>query len=556
MTIKRHVYAAVISVFLIVAANGSQAQTPSRNWTDYDMSRSLNMTQQFGFPVHQNGLFKNGHFDFRDRSIGRRDNSLLAQGLLSGNSVQRLAGGRLAQIGSSFQSSSAAVRSNVVFPMAPPPAPVTGTGTIGQITKWIGTNPNGVFILGDSVITELNGNIGIGTSTPISRLEAVNPAGTAVVGRSSTGIGISGISIDGLAGRFSGDVAISGHVGIGGAGVSGSTLEVEGQIHSTRGGFKFPDGTLQTTASVDALTTVAHNATLTGNGTGGSPLGAAVPLMLSGSGRSIITALNNATGGDGVVVSVGPEAFGVVASGGIGIKATGTNGAGVVAQGAIVNGGFIAPVGVAAYGGTTGSLSGDGIFAVPGEGFAGYAGNFQGDVNVTGSLVNAAASLKIDHPLDPTNKYLYHSFVESPEMMNIYSGNITTDLSGEAIVILPDYFEALNTEFRYQLTVIGTFARAIIASKINNNRFTIKTESPNVEVSWQVIGIRHDAFAKIHRTPVEEQKPERERGYYLHPEVFGHPPEEGVEWVRNPDLMQLLKLLKDYGTHRLYSKDR
>jgi hypothetical protein len=65
---------------------------------------------------------------------------------------------------------------------------------------------------------------------------------------------------------------------------------------------------------------------------------------------------------------------------------------------------------------------GDGIFGgqVPG-GFAGY---FSGNVKVTGSLSKGGGSFKIDHPLDPANQYLYHSFVESPDMMNIYNGNV------------------------------------------------------------------------------------------------------------------------------------
>jgi hypothetical protein len=45
----------------------------------------------------------------------------------------------------------------------------------------------------------------------------------------------------------------------------------------------------------------------------------------------------------------------------------------------------------------------------------------------TGSIAKAGGSFKIDHPLDPKNKYFYHSFVESPDMMNVYNGNITTD---------------------------------------------------------------------------------------------------------------------------------
>ena len=42
-------------------------------------------------------------------------------------------------------------------------------------------------------------------------------------------------------------------------------------------------------------------------------------------------------------------------------------------------------------------------------------------------------------------------------MMNIYNGNVTTNARGLATVVLPDYFEGLNGEFRYQLTVIGQF---------------------------------------------------------------------------------------------------
>jgi len=85
----------------------------------------------------------------------------------------------------------------------------------------------------------------------------------------------------------------------------------------------------------------------------------------------------------------------------------------------------------------------------------GYAGYFSGDAHVTGSLSKGGGSFKIDHPLDPENKYLYHSFVESPEMMNVYNGNALLDANGEAWVELPDWFETLNRDFRYQLTCIA-----------------------------------------------------------------------------------------------------
>jgi hypothetical protein len=137
---------------------------------------------------------------------------------------------------------------------------------------------------------------------------------------------------------------------------------------------------------------------------------------------------------------------------------------------------------------------------------AAKAGLFNGDVQVTGTLVKSAGSFRIDHPLDPENKFLSHSFVESPDMMNIYNGNIVTDAKGEATVVLPAYFEALNREFRYQLTVVGQFAQAIVSEKISANRFKIRTDKPGIEVSWQVTGVRRDKFAEENRVKVETEK--------------------------------------------------
>jgi hypothetical protein len=146
-----------------------------------------------------------------------------------------------------------------------------------------------------------------------------------------------------------------------------------------------------------------------------------------------------------------------------------------------------------------------------------------GDLNVTGNLSKGGGTFKIDHPTDPGNKYLVHSFVESPEMMNVYNGNITTDAQGFATVELPDYFEVANKDFRYQLTVIGTFAQAIVKEKIANNQFVIQTNQPNVEVSWQVTGIRDDAWSNANRVIPEQEKLGKEKGTYLHPELYGKP---------------------------------
>jgi len=144
-----------------------------------------------------------------------------------------------------------------------------------------------------------------------------------------------------------------------------------------------------------------------------------------------------------------------------------------------------------------------------------------GDMDISGTLSKGAGSFKIDHPLDPENKYLYHSFVESPDMMNVYNGNIDLDENGEAKVILPDYFEALNRDFRYQLTCVGEYAPVFIAETINNNKFKIAGGKPGLTVSWQVTGVRIDAFAEANRIKVEVDKPDEEKGKWLHPDIFG-----------------------------------
>jgi hypothetical protein len=165
-----------------------------------------------------------------------------------------------------------------------------------------------------------------------------------------------------------------------------------------------------------------------------------------------------------------------------------------------------------------------------------YAAILDGDVQVTGMLSKAGGSFKIDDPIDPANKYLSHSFVESPDMMNVYNGNVTTDAKGFAVVKMPDWFEALNSDYRYQLTTMGQFAQAMVSKKIANGQFTIQTDKPNVEVSWQITGIRQDAWANAHRIPVEEDKSGSEKGHFLHPELFGHAQEPGIAAMRaGPD---------------------
>jgi hypothetical protein len=183
--------------------------------------------------------------------------------------------------------------------------------------------------------------------------------------------------------------------------------------------------------------------------------------------------------------------------------------------------------------------TGASAYAIYGVSTGGYAGYFSGKVHVNGTLSKSAGSFKIDHPLDPENKYLSHSFVESPDMMNIYNGIVVLDRNGEAVVQLPDWFEALNRDYRYQLTAIGQPGPDLyVAEEVAKGQFTIAGGADGMKVSWQVTGIRQDAYANAHRIPVEQDKTGPEKGSYLHPELFGQPKEKSVEWATKPESRQ------------------
>ena len=187
----------------------------------------------------------------------------------------------------------------------------------------------------------------------------------------------------------------------------------------------------------------------------------------------------------------------------------------------------------------SGSGSNYGVYGAASGGTS-YAGYFDGNVTVVGTLSKGAGSFQIDHPLDPLNKYLFHSFVESPDMMDIYNGNVVSDAKGYATVSLPDWFQALNRDFRYQLTVIDErdsdgFAQAKVVRGVKDNSFVIRTSAPLTTVSWQVTGIRQDPYANANRIKVEVDKPASERGKYIHPEAYGLPKEVGIGYQPAPD---------------------
>jgi hypothetical protein len=394
--------------------------------------------------------------------------------------------------------------------------------------------------------------------------------GAGILANSQSGVAVEGVNNSpsgflnfGVAGTARG----TGGIGVAGAASSatGSTIGVYGQSSSTSGTGVYGSET-STTGTTYGVYGV--NASQSGYGIYGSETSTTGPtygvygsgwigvggvsITPQGPGASFTgfggaSGMNGANGADG---RGGDGDIYSAASGGVGVWGNGGNAGGNGGAGVLGTGG-VACVFVC-YGqandGPGGSFSGGNVFqggdGVDGVAGSGYAGNFTGDLNVTGTIHAGGKDFKIDHPLDPANRYLVHASVESSEMKNIYDGNVTTDSQGHATVPLPEWFEVLNTDFRYQLTVIGQFAQAIVARKIENNRFEIRTNAPNVEVSWQVTGVRQDAFAKANPLVVEEEKDARLRGFYIHPELYGVPEEKQIEWARHPQMMKRIKEIR------------
>ena len=377
-------------------------------------------------------------------------------------------------------------------------SPVTGSGTLGL--KWT-VAPTSADTANAIVKRDNTGAFQAG------QIQASTTSSIALIGVSSSSLGVGGFSTSATG------IQGSSNTGAGIFGESNSSYGVEGNSGSSLGVFGSSSSGTGVYGSGGPSSFGVYGTALTG------------VAGISNGGYIGTYGASSGSGGFGVFGLGFSGATGVYGSGTIGVSGISTDNAGVYAQSG--TGGWA--VDAVGTGSATGILAGSS---------SGYAGWFNGNVNVEGNLSKSAGSFKIDHPLDPVNKYLYHSFVESPDMMNIYNGNVITDSQGDAVINLPEWFQALNRDFRYQLTVVGQFAQAIVAREVSNHQFSIKTDKPNVKVSWQVTGIRQDVWANAHRIPVEQEKPEIERGSYLHPELYGAPEEKGVLWATAPQAMK------------------
>ena len=143
-----------------------------------------------------------------------------------------------------------------------------------------------------------------------------------------------------------------------------------------------------------------------------------------------------------------------------------------------------------------------------------------GQTHLNGAASHSGAGFRIDHPTDPANRYLTHSVVESHERKTVYDGVVELDKNGHARVELPKWFCHLNSDVRYQLTAIGAaMPRLHVSRPIQNNVFHVAGGVAGAHVSWQVTGVRQDAWAACNRLEVEERKSAADSGRMLHPDV-------------------------------------
>lgn len=375
----------------------------------------------------------------------------------------------------------------------------------GRIRAVGGTNRLMIGTGTDDTLTIANGNVGIGTITPSFPLHL--PAGRALRIEGGTnandtgnyfsfgGNGTFGLDAPGVPnGRFV--VLNSGNVGIGTAS---------------------PTGDARLTVSFPNADSVAPNAAgvlaqLTNIGLVPDPTSAGVVGQVSN--VQVFQETGSQTAGVRGINDFGHGVQGQSDSH-IGTEGTSNSGTAVYAE----------------------TQSGVGVWAVANSGP--WAGLFLGPVLVTGPLSKPGGGFRIDHPADPANKYLNHSFVESSEMKNVYDGIVNMDEKGEAIVALPKWFEELNGEFRYQLTAIGASAPQLhVAEEIAQGSFRIAGGAPGQRISWQLTGIRKDRWAQAHPFAVEEEKQDSQRGYYLHPELFGQHKDRNVIAAQFPKMMR------------------
>jgi hypothetical protein len=391
---------------------------------------------------------------------------------------------------------------------------VAGSGTAGYVPRFTGSTT-----IGNSLIYDSGSEVGIGTMSIDAKLAVVQPGLSPALwlGNTSSGHGATILAMERSEDMSEGDVFLRMSAPTASTGgeyircvrtepaVSFTPFAVSLDGHvSAKGGMEVtsPDGTLNTIVArnwqggPDARVVSAFCE----GGVAGDAVavyGESRPMDFNGIGGEFV---GGYIGARGTVEPVGDYSY-------IGLYGHCQGGSGVN------------------YGVMGDAVLGDtniGVYGYADGGSDNWAGYFDGNVRVTGSLVNPLAGFEIDHPVDPDNQYLRHAYVGSPEMKTVYDGTVRLDATGEATVLLPDWFEDLNRDFRYQLTPVGAPAPGLyVADPVREGRFRIAGGEPGLTVSWQITGVRRDAHAERHPLIVEEEKHAQDRGHYISPAAHG-----------------------------------
>ncbi len=382
-------------------------------------------------------------------------------------------------------------------PLATPAT--TGSGTTNYLPRWTSSTAQGNSVLYQSGI-----EIGLGTTKPTAPLEVTN-----VFNGQATLLKLHNAQ---TAQNSTADIDFS----ITTAETTLARIGAQRTNYFYNGDTDLVFKTTLNSALQEAMRVTSYGWLGIGITTPHALIEASAPTVTQGFGAYAITGVGGTATGNGI-------------GGGIGVVGYGGGGTGSFQYADGSGGEFIG--GDAAH-------EGDGIIAIAGSGYAGY---FSGNVAASGTFTGGVVNNNIDHPLNPGGAMLTHASVGSSEMLNIYTGNTITDTQGEATIRMPSWFEAYNTDFRYQLTAIGKFAQVIVAQKMKSNEFRIRSSVPNLEVSWQVSAVRKDAYAKANPLVVEQTKEPSQQGYYLHPELFGADQEHQMLWARKPSVMKEVK---------------
>lgn len=167
-------------------------------------------------------------------------------------------------------------------------------------------------------------------------------------------------------------------------------------------------------------------------------------------------------------------------------------------------------------------------------GNASLAAYFAGGVQISGYLTKSGGGSRTDHPQYPGTKLLNHHFAESDEMLQIYRVVGTLDKDGHAVLVLPDYFASANRNIEAQVS--GRYeCMAGLKFRVIGNEVHVTRGVPGEDVLAVVTGARADAWALANNPGNVIEKTAEERGKYLHPELFGHPPERGMNYVKREE---------------------